>query len=149
MTWEGAVTSFQNVFRSDLAPGGLTALELHGFAHYLPLSPKRVVHLCGKDPLPNWLAGALSDIEFIQHRRVGALDDTALGNIAAALTRIAETIIKAMPGVDIIKSFEDRPDALRLFVAQGGGRIKIELSPVLRSSVFAVLAGQSDIHKTG
>jgi predicted nucleotidyltransferase component of viral defense system len=62
--------------------------------------------------------------------------DTALGNIAAALTRIAETIIKAMPGVDIIKSFEDQPDALRLFVAQGGDRIKIELSPVLRGSVF-------------
>lgn len=56
--------------------------------------------------------------------------DTALGNIAAALTLIAETIIKAMPGVDIIKSFEDQPDALRLFVAQGGDRIKIELSPV-------------------
>lgn len=58
--------------------------------------------------------------------------DAALGNIAAALTRIAETIIKAMPGVDVIKSFEDQPDALRLFVAQGGDRIKIELSPVLR-----------------
>ncbi|MEK1929854.1 MAG: nucleotidyl transferase AbiEii/AbiGii toxin family protein [Pararhizobium sp.] len=56
--------------------------------------------------------------------------DTALGKLAAALTLIAETIIKAMPGVDIIKSFEDQPDALRLFVAQGGDRIKIELSPV-------------------
>jgi hypothetical protein len=58
--------------------------------------------------------------------------ETALHNIAAALTRIAEAIIRAMQGVDIIKSFEDQPDALRLFVAQGGDRIKIELSPVLR-----------------
>lgn len=62
--------------------------------------------------------------------------ETALHSIAAALTRIAEAIIRAMPGVDIIKSFEDQPDALRLFVAQGGDRIKIELSPVLRGSVF-------------
>ncbi|MEK1929855.1 MAG: type IV toxin-antitoxin system AbiEi family antitoxin domain-containing protein [Pararhizobium sp.] len=80
LTWEGTVTFLQNVFRSDLTPGGLTALELHGFAHYLPLSPQRVVHLYGKNPLPTWLAGALSDVEYIRHGRVSALGATGLVN---------------------------------------------------------------------
>jgi predicted nucleotidyltransferase component of viral defense system len=68
------------------------------------------------------------------------MDDrkTALKNITTALGRIADSIQKAMPGSEIIRSFEDRADALRLFVLQGGDRIKIELSPVLRGSVFAV-----------
>lgn len=62
--------------------------------------------------------------------------DTALKNIAYALARIAETIIAAMPGTKVIRAFENQADALRLFVSQGDERIKIELSPVLRGSVF-------------
>nr|WP_281414422.1 nucleotidyl transferase AbiEii/AbiGii toxin family protein [Rhizobium leucaenae] len=56
--------------------------------------------------------------------------DTALKNITAALGRIADSIQKAMPETEIIRSFEDRADALRRFVTQGGDRIKIELSPL-------------------
>lgn len=62
--------------------------------------------------------------------------DAALKHIAEALGRIADAIARAMPDAEIIRSFEDRADALRLFVTQGGDRIKIELSPVLRGSVF-------------
>ena len=62
--------------------------------------------------------------------------DMALKNIAEALSRIAETIIAAMPGTEIIRSFEHQADALRLFVSQGDDRIKIEFLPVLRGSVF-------------
>jgi hypothetical protein len=63
--------------------------------------------------------------------------ETALKNITTALGRAADSIQKAMPGSKIIRSFEDRADALRLFVL-GGDPIKIELSPVLPGSVFAV-----------
>ncbi|WP_394885974.1 nucleotidyl transferase AbiEii/AbiGii toxin family protein (plasmid) [Mesorhizobium sp. AaZ16] len=62
--------------------------------------------------------------------------DEALKNIAEALSRIADAIVKAMPDTEIIRSYEDQADALRLFVSQGSDRIKIELSPVLRGSVF-------------
>lgn len=62
--------------------------------------------------------------------------DAVLRNVAEALARIADAIIAAMPGTEIVRSFEHQADALRLFVAQGGDRIKIELSPVLRGSVF-------------
>ncbi len=62
--------------------------------------------------------------------------ETALAVTAEALAQIARAITSAFPGAEIVKSFEDQKDALRLFVAQGGDRIKIELSPVLRGSVF-------------
>jgi predicted nucleotidyltransferase component of viral defense system len=62
--------------------------------------------------------------------------DTALANITAALNRIADSILEAISGTQIQKSFESRADALRLIVTQGDVQIKIELSPVLRGSVF-------------
>lgn len=62
--------------------------------------------------------------------------DTALKNVAEALARIADAISAAMPGTEIIRSFEHQADALRLFISQGADRIKIELSPVLRGSVL-------------
>ncbi|MDX8443876.1 nucleotidyl transferase AbiEii/AbiGii toxin family protein [Mesorhizobium australafricanum] len=57
-------------------------------------------------------------------------------SVAEALTRIAHAISAAIPGAKVIRAFEGQPDALRLFVSQGEDRIKIELSPVLRGSVF-------------
>ena len=67
LTWEGVVCCLQNILRTDLAVGGLTALELKGFSHYVALSGKRVIHLYGKDPLPKWVSGILPDIEFTRH----------------------------------------------------------------------------------
>lgn len=61
--------------------------------------------------------------------------DTALKNVRAALTRIAEKIKKEIPESEVISSHSNT-DALRLFVMQGDVRIKIELSPVLRGTVF-------------
>ena len=41
-----------------------------------------------------------------------------------------------MPQAKIIEVFKDKPDAMRLIVAYQGIQIKIELSPVLRGTVF-------------
>ena len=62
--------------------------------------------------------------------------DTALAHITNALNRIAGSIVEKINGVKIQKSFESRVDALRLIVKQGDVQIKIELSPVLRGTVF-------------
>ncbi len=59
----------------------------------------------------------------------------ALQNIRAALSRISAKIKQDLPDSEVIPSHEGT-DALRLFVTQGEARIKIELSPVLRGSVF-------------
>lgn len=62
--------------------------------------------------------------------------DTALAHITDALNRIAGSIVNKVQDTKIQKSFESRADALRLIVKRDGVQIKIELSPVLRGTVF-------------
>jgi predicted nucleotidyltransferase component of viral defense system len=61
--------------------------------------------------------------------------ETAIKNIKAALNRIAEDIKATLPKSKTLATYNNS-DALRLIVEQKGVKIKIELSPVLRSSVF-------------
>jgi hypothetical protein len=55
MDWERVVLSLQNLMRFGVFVGGRTALELHGFAHYLPAQGLREVHLYASERLPGWL----------------------------------------------------------------------------------------------
>jgi predicted nucleotidyltransferase component of viral defense system len=65
------------------------------------------------------------------HDRVQALEA-----IKSALIRIAQRIKSVFPGAHITETFLDKADALRLIVAHKGVQIKIELSPVLRGTVY-------------
>lgn len=67
LTWQGVVCSLQHLPATGLTVGGLTALELHGLAHYAPGSAKRTVHLYGPDDLPRWVSGILSNVQFVRH----------------------------------------------------------------------------------
>lgn len=61
--------------------------------------------------------------------------ETAIKNVKAALNRIAEDTKATLPNSKTLATYNNS-DALRLIVEQKGVKIKIELSPVLRSSVF-------------
>ncbi len=60
---------------------------------------------------------------------------TALNNIKQALQRITQRINDVFSDAEIVESFKDKSDALRLVVTRKGVRVKIELSPVLRGTV--------------
>lgn len=60
----------------------------------------------------------------------------ALEGITSALSRINQRIIEALPNAKVIEVFRDKPDAMRLIVSHQDTQIKIELSPVLRGTVF-------------
>lgn len=60
----------------------------------------------------------------------------ALSAIHHALDRVATAIEQALSGVSIDKSYEQKPDALRLVVNHKGASIKVELSPVLRGVLY-------------
>ena len=62
--------------------------------------------------------------------------EEALKNIVHALTRIKEKIDNAFTDVKVIESYKDKTDALRLVVLRKGVNVKIELSPVLRGTVY-------------
>ena len=63
--------------------------------------------------------------------------EEALGNIRAALTRLSELIIKTIPGIQI-QNTHLQGNALRLILQNEDVRIKVELSPVIRGTVFPV-----------
>lgn len=52
--WQQVVVSLQTLLARDLVVGGRTALELHGFAHYLQQQTTSVT-LYGPDKPPTWL----------------------------------------------------------------------------------------------
>jgi len=70
LSWQGAVASLPNLIESPVTAGGLTALELQGFAQYLSLSPQRKVHLYSPEPCATRLQSVFKqiDIELHWHR---------------------------------------------------------------------------------
>lgn len=78
LSWQAVVACVQNVMKLKLYVGGLTALELQGFAHYLPLGSKRAVYLYGQDRLPQWVSGALPQVRFVRQPPLRALGTAGL-----------------------------------------------------------------------
>jgi len=66
-TWQGLVYSLQQNLGMNMTVGGLSALELQGFSHYLPLSAGRKTHLFGTARLPSWLSKLIPDLQFEWH----------------------------------------------------------------------------------
>ena len=75
LTWQQAVVSLQTVLlREPLYVGGLSALELQGFAHFVQQGPA-TVHLYGPKPPPSWLHKLPHEAKFKYHN-----DRTLFGN---------------------------------------------------------------------
>jgi predicted nucleotidyltransferase component of viral defense system len=62
--------------------------------------------------------------------------DAALEAIRIALDRVSDRVMRLLAGARINKSYENKADALRLLVDSDGVTVKIELSPVLRGTVY-------------
>ena len=65
--WESAVLSLQWIMKYDVHLGGVSALDLAGYAHYLQLGETPPIHLYGD--VPTWLKRLPSDASFVVHRR--------------------------------------------------------------------------------
>lgn len=53
--WEQVAVSLQSVLRLPVAVGGRTALNIQGYAHYLPLGGEERIQLYAETSLPGWL----------------------------------------------------------------------------------------------
>jgi hypothetical protein len=54
-TWQGLVVGIQHFMKLPYHVGGLKALELQGFAHYLPIGNENTITLYGEKNFPAWL----------------------------------------------------------------------------------------------
>ncbi|MCC5979970.1 MAG: type IV toxin-antitoxin system AbiEi family antitoxin [Salinarimonas sp.] len=68
LSWQNVVISMQTLLEMPVIVGGRTALELHGFAHYLAAGRRDTVHLYGLTPPPGWLARLPLNADFVFHR---------------------------------------------------------------------------------
>ena len=60
----------------------------------------------------------------------------AIPHIHEALSRIGAQLHKVISGILVHKSYTSKADSLKLILTYGGVTIKVELSPVLRGTVF-------------
>lgn len=107
-TWEGLVCFLQNVLKTDLTVGGLTALELRGLGHYVAMSNKRVVHLYGKDTMPKWINHVLPGVEFVRHTTLAAFDRLDLG-ASGLVNDEYDTGLKKLYTGDSLSEFRQAP----------------------------------------
>lgn len=69
LSWQQVVISLQTLLAQRLVVGGRTALELQGYAHYLPASILEV-HLHGPLKPPSWLGSLPLKERFLYHNSV-------------------------------------------------------------------------------
>jgi len=68
LKWQQVVSSLQNVLGLPVHIGGLSALEIEGHVHFLPLGKSRAVHLYSSVPLPSWLGKLQLPDRFVVHK---------------------------------------------------------------------------------
>jgi hypothetical protein len=66
LRWQQVVTSLQTILALPVVAGGRTALEMEGYAHYLPQTREQV-HLYGSRPLPGWTGKLPINTQFVFH----------------------------------------------------------------------------------
>lgn len=69
LSWKNMVYTLQIIMKTDYLVGGLTALELKGFSHYIPAAKRETIHLYGNDKLPLWLNELSEHTTFVRHTR--------------------------------------------------------------------------------
>lgn len=67
LQWQQVIISLQTLLGYPIIVGGRTALELHGFSHYLRSHGPSEIHLYGDAPPPGWLAKLALDTRFVFH----------------------------------------------------------------------------------
>ena len=68
-SWQNLVYTLQSILNSDHVIGGIKALELKGFSHYISASQNQKIPLHGNDSLPSWLNNISNTISFKRHTR--------------------------------------------------------------------------------
>jgi len=98
--WEQIVISLQTLMHFPVSVGGRSALELQGYAHYLPASPDiRIIHLYTDKKLPGWLSKFPDVARFICHNRSRFLSPVEQVEMTLALDPPPNSIeVTSLPG---------------------------------------------------
>ena len=68
LEWQGAVLGLQKLAELPFHVGGLSALNISGYAHYLPVGGEKTITLYGKKTPPAWI-GQIKSLSFTFHKK--------------------------------------------------------------------------------
>ena len=116
-SWQDVVIALQKFQKLDCVVGGLTALELQGLAHYLPLSAKQVINLFSADPVPKWVSQFSTDITFRRYNSRKVLPNKNKKNIelftaSTPWRQNIEGLIVSRPERAMLEVLYDVPDKI-------------------------------------
>ncbi len=99
VNWQGVVIALQRLAQQPIHVGGLSALNLQGLAHYLPLGGESRIHLWnhgrGFTRLPAWVLAISLSQQFVFHRQ-RLFDAAVVGEGLARLpTRVRDWTLTA------------------------------------------------------
>lgn len=131
--WEGAVYALQRYAGKSIQPGGRTALELNGHAHFLRVGGRPEVHLFGppSERLPRWMRehdwGA--DLRYFSSTLLSRQLDVSLktyGEFSLSISSPERAILEVLDGVPQVTSFDE-------------ARLLMEGLPSLRAGLMQLL----------
>lgn len=108
-TWQGLVVGIQHFMKLPYYVGGLKALELQGFSHYLPIGNENTITLYGEKNFPAWLKNLEVSEAIVLHKKPN-FKNLGLKNI--------ESTIK---GYDLIVSSPERAIFELLYLVEKDG----------------------------
>ncbi|MFC4259626.1 type IV toxin-antitoxin system AbiEi family antitoxin domain-containing protein [Marinobacter lacisalsi] len=79
--WPGVVASLQRMSEQPIHVGGLTALDLAGFTHFLSTSSEVRVHIFSESPLPGWINRIPVAAHFERHSTARLWPESVMRNL--------------------------------------------------------------------
>lgn len=112
--WPGGLNALQTQLGLNVHPGGITAFELRGYAHYIALGGRQVT-LFGKPgtKLPAWFTGHSwsQPVALVTTRSLGQIDESTstvtLGGIALKVATLELALFEMMYLVPKRQSYEE------------------------------------------
>ena len=68
LQWQGVVLGLQHLAKLPLHVGGITALNLQGYAHYLPIGEENAITMYGEKNPPAWIK-QIESLSFSFHKK--------------------------------------------------------------------------------
>lgn len=68
-SWQGALLGLQKLAKEPFHIGGITSLNLQGYAHYLPFGNYQTIYLYGTQKLPAWFRNIELEQEFCMMKK--------------------------------------------------------------------------------
>lgn len=91
VNWQGLVLGIQQLAELPFHVGGVSALNLQGYAHYLPLGGEKIQHLWGQANVPAWVKAVTLTEEL--HFHTSQLFDSSVTDVATVPSGVRDWML--------------------------------------------------------